>query len=205
MFCKRTQLTNLISIAKGDEILAINGTGLEGLRHAQAIGFFKAIKTGSVALQVCRRLRRSQINPDKSRSCNDLLQETGDNDSWKLETFFLFFFSLKLSPWCQGPSRQWLILIRNHQAIFLQTVGMDSKLIFFPTLFSYFTSRYVTGNVHHLLRMLSLSFDDAGDILFNIYPTQQQQQKKTTLIYKVHLIDFCIVYICISPHFPSVR
>ncbi|XP_045027356.1 uncharacterized protein LOC116918620 isoform X2 [Daphnia magna] len=68
-------------LIEGDEILAINGTGLEGLRHAQAIGFFKAIKTGSVALQVCRRLRRSQINPDKSRSCNDLLQETGDNDS----------------------------------------------------------------------------------------------------------------------------
>lgn len=45
----------------GDEILAINGTGLEGLRHAQAIGFFKAIKSGNVALQVCRRLRRNQM------------------------------------------------------------------------------------------------------------------------------------------------
>ncbi|XP_046652246.1 uncharacterized protein LOC124343134 isoform X3 [Daphnia pulicaria] len=68
-------------LIEGDEILAINGTGLEGLRHAQAIGFFKAIKTGNVALQICRRLRRNQMSPDKSRSCNDLLQDTGDNDS----------------------------------------------------------------------------------------------------------------------------
>ena len=39
--------------------MAINGTGLEGLRHAQAIGIFKAIKTGNVTLQVCRRLKRN--------------------------------------------------------------------------------------------------------------------------------------------------
>ena len=45
----------------GDEILAINGTALEGLRHAQAIGIFKAIKTGTVTLQVCRRIKKGQL------------------------------------------------------------------------------------------------------------------------------------------------
>lgn len=45
----------------GDEILAINGAGLEGLRHAQAIGIFKAIKQGTVALQICRRHNKKNL------------------------------------------------------------------------------------------------------------------------------------------------
>ena len=40
--------------------MAINGTGLDGLRHAEAIGIFKGIKSGPVALQVCRRQKKSQ-------------------------------------------------------------------------------------------------------------------------------------------------
>jgi len=63
---------------EGDEIVCINGTLLQGLRHAQAIGLFKAIKCGNVTLQISRRQKKAQMTV-KSRSCDDLLQDCGDN------------------------------------------------------------------------------------------------------------------------------
>ena len=44
----------------GDEIVAINGRMLDGLRHAEAIGIFKSIKCGKIVLQVSRRQKKDQ-------------------------------------------------------------------------------------------------------------------------------------------------
>lgn len=42
-------------LAEGDEILAINGTPLQGRTHAEAINLFKLVKNGQVMLHVGRR------------------------------------------------------------------------------------------------------------------------------------------------------
>lgn len=42
-------------LAEGDEILAVNGTPLQGRTHAEAINMFKLIKNGDVMLHVGRR------------------------------------------------------------------------------------------------------------------------------------------------------
>lgn len=42
-------------LKEGDEILAVNGTSLQGLTHAEAINMFKNVKCGEVMLHVGRR------------------------------------------------------------------------------------------------------------------------------------------------------
>jgi len=55
-------LMNALPIGfSGDEIVSINGTVLQGLRHAQAISLFKAIKCGNVALQLSRRQKKAPL------------------------------------------------------------------------------------------------------------------------------------------------
>lgn len=39
----------------GDEILAVNGTPLQGLSHAEAIAVFKSIRNGQVVIHAARR------------------------------------------------------------------------------------------------------------------------------------------------------
>lgn len=39
----------------GDEILAVNGTPLQGLSHAEAIAVFKSIRNGHVVVHAARR------------------------------------------------------------------------------------------------------------------------------------------------------
>jgi len=43
-------------LSVGDEILTVNGSPLQGLSHAEAVGVFKKIKNGDVILQVARRI-----------------------------------------------------------------------------------------------------------------------------------------------------
>ena len=42
-------------LLSGDEILAVNGTPLQGLSHAEAIGVFKSIRVGHVVVHAARR------------------------------------------------------------------------------------------------------------------------------------------------------
>lgn len=43
------------TLRAGDEILAINGTSLDGLTHAKALQMFKNAKAGNLILHVARR------------------------------------------------------------------------------------------------------------------------------------------------------
>jgi C-terminal processing protease CtpA/Prc len=56
------QMFNNQRLFSGDEILAVNGRGLEGMSHNEAIAVFKQIKSGSVLLHVGRRPRRTQAD-----------------------------------------------------------------------------------------------------------------------------------------------
>jgi hypothetical protein len=63
----------------GDEILAVNGTPLQGLTHSEAITVFKNIKSGEVLLHVGRRdvqTRRYNICPFTASVCIDSLAVT---------------------------------------------------------------------------------------------------------------------------------
>ena len=44
-----------IYLIAGDEILAVNGTPLQGLSHAEAIQVFKSIRNGQVVIHAARR------------------------------------------------------------------------------------------------------------------------------------------------------
>ncbi|XP_069672368.1 uncharacterized protein [Periplaneta americana] len=59
------------SLKEGDEILAVNGTPLQGLTHSEAITVFKNIKSGEVLLHVGRRDPQTR-RASKSKSCDDL-------------------------------------------------------------------------------------------------------------------------------------
>lgn len=48
----------------GDEILAINGSSLDGLTHAKALQMFKSAKAGNLILHVARR------DPTHKRLCH---------------------------------------------------------------------------------------------------------------------------------------
>jgi len=48
----------------GDEILAINGSSLNGLTHAKALQMFKSAKAGNLVLHVARR------DPTHKRLCH---------------------------------------------------------------------------------------------------------------------------------------
>ncbi|KAL0278208.1 UNVERIFIED_CONTAM: hypothetical protein PYX00_000093 [Menopon gallinae] len=58
-------------LKEGDEILAVNGTPLQGMTHAEAINTFKNIKCGEVMLHVGRR-DPLQKRCAKSKSCDEL-------------------------------------------------------------------------------------------------------------------------------------
>ncbi|KAK3909227.1 PDZ domain-containing protein 2 [Frankliniella fusca] len=59
------------TLREGDEILAVNGTPLQGLTHSEAISVFKDIKIGSVLLHVGRRDQLHKRS-SKSKSCDGL-------------------------------------------------------------------------------------------------------------------------------------
>lgn len=57
----------------GDEVLAVNGQACHELAHVEALALFKAVRSGSVELRVCRRVKSSQST--KAKSCTDLLND----------------------------------------------------------------------------------------------------------------------------------
>ncbi|XP_033607001.1 PDZ domain-containing protein 2 isoform X3 [Cryptotermes secundus] len=63
----------------GDELLAVNGEVCHDLTHSEAVALFKKIKSGPVALHVCRRIR-TKDSSTKARSCTDLVQGTETED-----------------------------------------------------------------------------------------------------------------------------
>ncbi|XP_075215738.1 uncharacterized protein LOC142321491 [Lycorma delicatula] len=59
-------------LKEGDEVLAVNGQVCHDLCHAEAVALFKGIKSGPVALHICRRIRLPQSS-NKAKSCTDLV------------------------------------------------------------------------------------------------------------------------------------
>ncbi|XP_017762683.1 PREDICTED: uncharacterized protein LOC108552576 isoform X2 [Eufriesea mexicana] len=57
----------------GDEILAVNGHVCHDLTHRKAVQLFRNIKTGPVALHLCRRVKNKELQTTKAKSCADLL------------------------------------------------------------------------------------------------------------------------------------
>lgn len=55
------------SVLLGDEILAVNGTPLQGLSHAEAISVFKSIRNGHVVVHAARRDSKAANNNNKTR------------------------------------------------------------------------------------------------------------------------------------------
>lgn len=62
-------------LKEGDEVLAVNGHVCHDLSHAEAVALFKSIKSGPVALHICRRVRLPQTS-SKAKSCTDLVIPT---------------------------------------------------------------------------------------------------------------------------------
>nr|XP_026487858.1 uncharacterized protein LOC113394675 [Vanessa tameamea]XP_026487859.1 uncharacterized protein LOC113394675 [Vanessa tameamea] len=56
----------------GDEVLAVNGQACHELAHVEALALFKAVRTGSIELRVCRRVKSQST---KAKSCTDLLND----------------------------------------------------------------------------------------------------------------------------------
>ncbi|XP_071438637.1 uncharacterized protein [Hetaerina americana] len=68
-------------LLEGDEVLAVNGEGVHGLSHAEAIAVFKKIRSGRVELRIARRQQQVAPAPrrassaqrtTKSKSCENL-------------------------------------------------------------------------------------------------------------------------------------
>ncbi|XP_036141769.1 uncharacterized protein LOC105839895 [Monomorium pharaonis] len=57
----------------GDEILAVNGQVCHDLTHREAVQLFRNIKSGPVALHLCRRMKNRESQISKAKSCADLL------------------------------------------------------------------------------------------------------------------------------------
>ncbi|XP_076176363.1 uncharacterized protein LOC143151272 isoform X2 [Ptiloglossa arizonensis] len=57
----------------GDEILAVNGHVCHDLTHRKAVQLFRNIKTGPIALHLCRRVKNKELQATKAKSCADLL------------------------------------------------------------------------------------------------------------------------------------
>ncbi|XP_068970564.1 uncharacterized protein [Bombus flavifrons] len=57
----------------GDEILAVNGHVCHDLTHKKAVQLFRNIKTGPIALHLCRRVKNKELQTTKAKSCADLL------------------------------------------------------------------------------------------------------------------------------------
>ncbi|XP_024884857.1 uncharacterized protein LOC112462981 isoform X1 [Temnothorax curvispinosus] len=64
----------------GDEILAINGSSLDGLTHAKALQMFKSAKAGNLILHVARRdpTHKRYVTQSKSYDCLDKLTKSTD-------------------------------------------------------------------------------------------------------------------------------
>ncbi|XP_014488848.1 PREDICTED: uncharacterized protein LOC106752017 [Dinoponera quadriceps] len=65
----------------GDEILAINGSSLNGLTHAKALQMFKSAKAGNMILRIARRdhTHKRYVTQSKSYDCLDkLTKSTGE-------------------------------------------------------------------------------------------------------------------------------
>ncbi|XP_011640789.1 uncharacterized protein LOC105429488 isoform X1 [Pogonomyrmex barbatus] len=64
----------------GDEILAINGSSLDGLTHAKALQMFKSAKAGNLILHVARRdpTHKRYVTQSKSYDCLDKLTKSAD-------------------------------------------------------------------------------------------------------------------------------
>ncbi|CAH2102444.1 unnamed protein product [Euphydryas editha] len=56
----------------GDEVLAVNGQACHELAHVEALALFKAVRSGSIELRVCRRAKSQST---KAKSCTDLLND----------------------------------------------------------------------------------------------------------------------------------
>ncbi|KAG8227822.1 hypothetical protein J437_LFUL017109 [Ladona fulva] len=63
-------------LKEGDEILAVNGEVCHDLTHADAVALFKRIKSGPVALHICRRVRIKDKS-NRAKSCMDLIRASG--------------------------------------------------------------------------------------------------------------------------------
>ncbi|XP_034952627.1 uncharacterized protein [Chelonus insularis] len=59
----------------GDEILAVNGQVPHDLTHREAIQLFRNIKSGSLALHLCRRIKPQSPPKSKAKSCAELTLE----------------------------------------------------------------------------------------------------------------------------------
>ncbi|XP_050462019.1 partitioning defective 3 homolog [Cataglyphis hispanica] len=57
----------------GDEILAVNGQVCHDLTHREAVQLFRNIKSGPIALHLCRRVKNRESQTPKAKSCADLL------------------------------------------------------------------------------------------------------------------------------------
>ncbi|XP_018369555.1 PREDICTED: uncharacterized protein LOC108765372 isoform X1 [Trachymyrmex cornetzi] len=57
----------------GDEILAVNGQVCHDLTHREAVQLFRNIKSGPIALHLCRRVKNRDSQIAKAKSCADLL------------------------------------------------------------------------------------------------------------------------------------
>jgi C-terminal processing protease CtpA/Prc len=66
IFARANQL--ILFLFTGDEILAVNGKALHGLSHNEAIGVFKEIRSGPVALHLGRRVTRKRRDSTVSTS-----------------------------------------------------------------------------------------------------------------------------------------
>ncbi|CAH0394109.1 unnamed protein product [Bemisia tabaci] len=66
-------------LKEGDEVLAVNGQVCHGLTHADAVSLFKNIRSGPVALHVCRRTR-TKATTSKAQSCGDLIQTANPDE-----------------------------------------------------------------------------------------------------------------------------
>ena len=82
----------------GDEILAVNGTPLQGLSHSEAISVFKSIRNGQVIVHAARRdvankrcnnscryglelwLKKYYFSRSKSKSCDELDRSRNQHD-----------------------------------------------------------------------------------------------------------------------------
>ncbi|XP_029661555.1 uncharacterized protein LOC115234536 isoform X1 [Formica exsecta] len=68
------------TLRAGDEILAINGSSLDGLTHAKALQMFKNTKAGNLILHVARRdpTHKRYITQSKSYDCLNKLTKSAD-------------------------------------------------------------------------------------------------------------------------------
>ncbi|XP_011259850.1 uncharacterized protein LOC105253478 isoform X1 [Camponotus floridanus] len=68
------------TLRAGDEILAINGSSLDGLTHAKALQMFKNAKAGNLILHVARRdlTHKRYITQSKSYDCLNKLTKSAD-------------------------------------------------------------------------------------------------------------------------------